>query len=306
MYIDKSSTNFWNFVRDMVLLHSGHYGDIANGTVDGGKLKMEKITFYVEYPRPIEPPAELAPPPPQPLKLTKQEQKKLKTQRRIAKEKERQEMIRQGVIEPPKPKLKISNLMKVLGTEATQDPTRLEKEVRNVVAEREQAHTDRNIARKLTPAELREKKKKKLFDDPNTLGRLVSLYRINDLSHPQARFKVDLNAQQNDLTGCAVFCDDISIVVVEGNSKSIKRYGKLMTKRINWSDLSKKDETEDSDDKPANKCVLVWQGSVAKSNFNRFSVHHCITEAAARKVFVDAGVPHYWDQAVNYEDDGAA
>ncbi|WJX42307.1 hypothetical protein P8452_29555 [Trifolium repens] len=64
---------------DMVLLHSGHYGDIANGTVDGGKLKMEKITFYVEHPRPIEPPAELAPPPPQPLKLTKQEQKKLKT-----------------------------------------------------------------------------------------------------------------------------------------------------------------------------------------------------------------------------------
>ncbi|WJX36101.1 hypothetical protein P8452_24014 [Trifolium repens] len=291
---------------DMVLLHSGHYGDIGNGTVDGGKLKMEKITFYVEYPRPIEPPAELAPPPPQPLKLTKQEQKKLKTQRRIAKEKERQEMIRQGVIEPPKPKLKISNLMKVLGTEATQDPTRLEKEVRNVVAEREQAHTDRNIARKLTPAELREKKKKKLFDDPNTLGRLVSLYRINDLSHPQARFKVDLNAQQNDLTGCAVFCDDISIVVVEGNSKSIKRYGKLMLKRINWSDLSKKDETEDSDDKPANKCVLVWQGSVAKLNFNRFSVHHCITEAAARKVFVDAGVPHYWDQAVNYKDDGDA
>ncbi|KAK2446589.1 protein RDM16 [Trifolium repens] len=291
---------------DMVLLHSGHYGDIGNGTVDGGKLKMEKITFYVEYPRPIEPPAELAPPPPQPLKLTKQEQKKLKTQRRIAKEKERQEMIRQGVIEPPKPKLKISNLMKVLGTEATQDPTRLEKEVRNVVAEREQAHTDRNIARKLTPAELREKKKKKLFDDPNTLCRLVSLYRINDLSHPQARFKVDLNAQQNDLTGCAVFCDDISIVVVEGNSKSIKRYGKLMLKRINWSDLSKKDETEDSDDKPANKCVLVWQGSVAKLNFNRFSVHHCITEAAARKVFVDAGVPHYWDQAVNYKDDGDA
>jgi U4/U6 small nuclear ribonucleoprotein PRP3 len=299
MYIDKSSTNFWNFVRDMVLLHSGHYGDIGNGTVDGGKLKMEKITFYVEHPRPIEPPAELAPPPPQPLKPTKQEQKKLKTQRRIAKEKERQEMIRQGVIEPPKPKLKISNLMKVLGTEATQDPTRLEKEVRNAVAEREQAHTDRNIARKLTPAELREKKKKKLFDDPNTLGKLVSLYRINDLSHPQARSKVDLNAQQNYLTGCAVFCDDISIVVVEGNSKSIKRYGKLMLKRINWSDLSKKDETEDSDDKPANKCVLVWQGSVAKLNFNRFSVHHCITEAAARKVFVDAGVPHYWDQAVN-------
>ncbi|WJX15471.1 Protein rdm16 [Trifolium repens] len=293
---------------DVALLHSGTYGDIANGTVDENKLKMEKITFYVEHPRPIEPPAEPAPPPPQPLKLTKQEQKKLRTQRRIAKEKERQEMIRQGVIEPPKPKVKMSNLMKVLGTEATQDPTRLEKEVRNAAAEREQAHIDRNIARKLTPAELREKKERKLFDDPNTLDTLVSLYRINDLSHPKARFRVDVNAQENRLTGCAVICDGISVVVVEGGTKSIKRYGKLMLRRINWSDVSKeKEEDEDSDDdKPANKCVLVWQGSVAKPNFNRFSVHDCITEAAARKVFVDAGVPHYWDQAVNYEDDGAA
>ncbi|XP_045815219.1 protein RDM16-like isoform X1 [Trifolium pratense] len=292
---------------DVALLHSGNYGDIANGTVGEDKLKMEKITFYVEHPRPIEPPAEPAPPPPQPLKLTKQEQKKLRTQRRIAKEKERQEMIRQGVIEPPKPKVKMSNLMKVLGTEATQDPTRLEKEVRNAAAEREQAHIDRNIARKLTPAERSEKKERKLFGDPNTLDTLVLLYRINDLSHPKARFRVDVNAQVNRLSGCAVICDGISVVVVEGCSKSIKRYGKLMLRRINWSDLSKeKEENEDSDDeKPPNKCVLVWQGSVAKPNFNRFSVHDCVTEAAARKVFVDAGVPHYWDQAVNY-DDGAA
>ncbi|BAU00702.1 hypothetical protein LR48_Vigan442s008800 [Vigna angularis] len=292
---------------DVPLVHSGNYGDIDTGTIGEDKLKIENITFLVHHPRPIEPPAEPAPPPPQPLKLTKQEQKKLRTQRRIAKEKDRQEMIRQGVIEPPKPKVKISNLMKVLGSEATQDPTRLEKEVRSAAAEREQAHIDRNIARKLTPAELREKKQRKLFDDPNTVETIVSLYRINDLSNPKARFRVDVNAQENRLSGRAVICDGISVVVVEGGSKSIKRYGKLMLRRINWSDFSKeKEEDEDSDDeKPANKCVLVWQGSVAKPNFNRFTVHDCITEAAARKVFVDAGVPHYWDQAVNYVEDEA-
>ncbi|MCI41290.1 U4/U6 small nuclear ribonucleoprotein Prp3-like, partial [Trifolium medium] len=117
----------------------------------------------------------------------------------------------------------------------------------------------------LTPAELREKKKRKLFHDPNTLDTLVSLYRINDPSHPKAHDKVDDNAQQNYLTGCAVICDGISVVVVEGRRKSIKSYGKLMLRRINWSDVSKeKEENQDSDDdKPANKCVLVWQGSVA-------------------------------------------
>ncbi|KAJ6805407.1 protein RDM16-like [Iris pallida] len=285
---------------DKPLLSSGTYTD------DGGELKlnMDKITIYVEHPRPIEPPAEPAPPPPQPLKLTKKEQKKLRTQRRLAKEKDRQEMIRQGLLEPPKAKIKMSNLMKVLGSEATQDPTRLEMEVRSAAAEREQAHVDRNIARKLTPAERREKKEKKLFEDPNTLETLVSVYKIKDLSHPQTRFKVDVNAQENRLTGCTVISDGISVVVVEGGKKSIKRYGKLMLKRINWAAaVSTEEDVAENAEAPINSCVLVWQGSVAKPSFNRFLVHQCRSDAAARKVFADAGVPHYWDLAVNFSDE---
>ncbi|KAG1368824.1 putative protein RDM16 [Cocos nucifera] len=283
---------------DKPVLHSGVYGDVTDE-----KLNMDKITIYIEHPLPIEPPAEPAPPPPQPLKLTKKEQKKLRTQRRLAKERDRQEMIRQGLIEPPKPKIKMSNLMKVLGSEATQDPTKLEMEIRSAAAEREQAHVDRNIARKLTPAERREKKERKLFECPNTLETLVSVYKIKDLSHLQTRFKVDVNAQENRLTGCAVISDGISVVVVEGGRKPIKRYGKLMLKRINWAAaVSNEEEAEDSD-APTNSCVLVWQGSVAKPSFHRFLVHQCRSEAAARKVFSDAGVPHYWDLAVNYSEE---
>ncbi|XVE69031.1 hypothetical protein DITRI_Ditri09bG0117000 [Diplodiscus trichospermus] len=289
---------------DLSILASGSYDDIADGMLTEDKLKMQKITIYVEHPHPIEPPAEPVPPPPQPLKLTKKEQKKLRTQRRLAREKDKQEMIRQGLIEPPKPKVKLSNLMKVLGSEATQDPTKLEMEIRSAAAEREQAHVDRNIARKLTPAERREKKERKLFDDQNTMETIVSVYRINDLSHPKTRFKVDVNAQENRLTGCAVISEAICVVVVEGGSKSTKRYGKLMLRRINWAEAVK-EEDEDGDedeDKPPNKCVLVWQGSVAKPSFSKFSVHECITEAAAKKVFADAGVAHYWDLAVNFTE----
>uniref|UniRef100_A0A0C9RNL1 TSA: Wollemia nobilis Ref_Wollemi_Transcript_8155_3912 transcribed RNA sequence n=1 Tax=Wollemia nobilis TaxID=56998 RepID=A0A0C9RNL1_9CONI len=286
---------------DLVLLPSGSYVDVTEGEL---KVKMEKLTIYVEHPQPIEPPAEPLPPPPQPLKLTKKEQKKLRTQRRLAKEKDRQEMIRQGLIEPPKPKVKMSNLMKVLGAEATQDPTKLEMEIRSAAAEREQAHVDRNIARKLTPAERREKKEKKLFEDPNTLETIVSVYKINDLSHPQTRFKVDINAQENRLSGCAVITDSMSVVVVEGGSKSIKRYGKLMLRRINWAAAVVKEEDEDEDDdRPVNKCQLVWQGSVAKPSFHRFVIQQCRTEAAARKFFADVSVAHYWDLAVNFSED---
>ncbi|CAA2960985.1 protein RDM16-like isoform X2 [Olea europaea var. sylvestris] len=290
---------------DVPFLQHGNYGDIADGTVTKDKLKMEKMTIYVEHPRPIEPPAEAAPPPPQPLKLTKKEQKKLRTQRRLAREKERQEMIRLGVVEPPKPKVKMSNLMKVLGSEATQDPTKLEMEIKSAAAEREQAHIDRNVARKLTPAERREKKERKLFDDQSMLETIVSVYKINDLSHPQARFKVDINARENRLSGCAVISEGINVVVVEGGAKSIKRYGKLMLRRIDWTAAVEKEEENenDDDDKPANKCVLVWQGSVARPSFNRFFVQDCRTEAAAYRFFSDHGVAHYWDLAVNFTED---
>jgi type IV secretory pathway VirB10-like protein len=93
--------------RDSKILISATYED----NISLEKLNMDRITIYVEHPEPLEPPAEPAPPPPQPLKLTKKEQKKLRTQRRLAKEKDRQEMIRQGLLEPPKPKVKMSNLM---------------------------------------------------------------------------------------------------------------------------------------------------------------------------------------------------
>ncbi len=236
---------------------------------------MDRITRFVEHPIPIEPPAEPPLPPPQPLKLTKKEQKKLRTQRRLAKEKDRQEMIRQGLLEPPKSKVKMSNLMKVLGAEATQDPTRLEQEIRSAAAEREQAHTDRNLARKLTPAERREKKEKKLFDDATTLETIVSVYRVVDLSHPQTRFK------------------------------AIKRYNKLMIRRINWAAAIKEETEEGMEDGPRhpNKCDLVWQGSVARPSFDKFLIQQFRSGAAARKYLQDANVGHYWDLAVNFSNE---
>ena len=65
-----------------------------------------------------------------------QERKKIRTQKRMEREKEKQELIRQGLLDPPKPKVKLSNLMRVLGTEAVMDPSAMEKQVREQMAER--------------------------------------------------------------------------------------------------------------------------------------------------------------------------
>lgn len=59
-----------------------------------------------------------------------------------------------------------------------------------------QAHDDRNLARKLTPMERKEKKMKKLLGDAEAgVATMVSVYRIGSLSSPQLRFKVSVNAE---------------------------------------------------------------------------------------------------------------
>ena len=259
----------------------------------------------MEHPVPIEPPAEAPPPPPQPLRLTKKEQKKLRTQRRVAREKEKQEMVRQGLMPAPEPKVKLSNLHRVLASEAAQDPTKMERQVREAQAEREAAHVDRNLARKLMPAEKREKKERKLFED-GLLGQgggetVVAVFKVGSLAHPQTRFKVDVNAQENRLTGCAILTDAFCLVVVEGCSKSIKRYCKLMLNRIKWLEavVRSENDEEDAEEEATNYCQLVWQGAVAKPVFEHFTIEQCHNSIAARKFLGGHSVPHYWDLAAS-------
>jgi U4/U6 small nuclear ribonucleoprotein PRP3 len=56
--------------------------------------------------------------------------KKLRRQSRREAWKEKQDKIRLGIIAPDQPKVKMSNLMRVLGNEAVQDPTKVEAHVR--------------------------------------------------------------------------------------------------------------------------------------------------------------------------------
>ena len=67
-----------------------------------------------------------------------------------------------------------------------------------------QAHEDRNLARKLTPAEKKEKKLKKLVGEANEGDApQVAVYRVSDLSNRQHQFKVRVNAQVSPLI-CAL------------------------------------------------------------------------------------------------------
>ncbi|KAI6240265.1 hypothetical protein M3Y99_00484400 [Aphelenchoides fujianensis] len=63
--------------------------------------------------------------------LTKKEAKRLRRMNRQEIQREQAEKIRLGLERAPEPKVKLSNLMRVLGNDAIQDPTKMEAMVRN-------------------------------------------------------------------------------------------------------------------------------------------------------------------------------
>jgi U4/U6 small nuclear ribonucleoprotein PRP3 len=310
------------------------YGAAAAGGAPA--LREGRVTALVEHPVPLPPPAEAPPPPPQPLRLTARELKKLRTQRREAREAEKRELVRQGLLEPPPPRVRLANLMRVLGAEAAADPTAVEGEVRRQVAERAAAHEDRNLARALTPAERREKKLRKLLDHapPGAEGdadggdgapagpaeTLVAVYKVGSLAAPRLRFKVVMNAKENRVSGAALApADAFALVIVEGGPKTLRRYEALMTRRIKWAEESADADGADGDAMDAegggggapggtgvpgggpNYCHLVWRGVVAEPSFRgRFRCMDLPSAAAARRVLEDRGLAHYWDLAAAF------
>ncbi|KAF4517003.1 hypothetical protein B566_EDAN009676 [Ephemera danica] len=262
---------------------------------DDGKTIYQggAITNLVEHPTQMRAPTDPLRAIYMPVFLTKKEQKKLRRQNRREAWKEEQEKIRLGLEPAPEPKLRISNLMRVLGTEAVQDPTKIESHVRDQMAKRQKAHEEANAARRLTPEQRRDKKIRKIKED-TTLGVQVAVYRISDLSNPSKKFKVETNAKQLFLTGVVVLFKDCNVVVVEGGPKQLKKYKRLMTARIKWEE----DVVKDSDGNDMhNKCVLVWEGTDKQRNFSDLKFKACPTERAARELFKKHKVEHHWDLA---------
>lgn len=265
-------------------------------TIRDGKIAIKNyiINTLVEHPTQMRCPTDPLRPAYMPVFLTKKERKKLRRQNRREMWKEEQEKIRLGLEAPPEPKLRISNLMRVLGTEAVQDPTKIEAHVREQMAKRQRAHEEANAARQLTGEQKRQKKIRKVKED-TSLGVYISIFRIRDLHElASKKFKVETNAKQLFMTGCIVLYPDCCVVVVEGGVKQQKKYKKLMLHRIKWEEDIVKDP--DGNEVP-NKCVLVWEGTSKQRNFGDVKFKACPTERLAREYFKKHKVEHYWDLA---------
>lgn len=249
------------------------------------KETTELLNSLVEHPIQLKPPTE--PVHTQYLKvyLTKKEKRKLRRQNRREIQREQQEKIRLGMAAPPEPKVKLGNLMRVLGQEAIQDPTKMETHVRTQMAARQKKHEEANASRKLSKEEKAEKKTRKIAED-TTLGVHVAVFRLKDLTaKPGNKFKIEMNAKQLQMTGVVILHKDVNVVVVEGGAKQQKFFKNLLLKRMKW-------EGEDS-------VSLVWEGLVKHRNFGEIRFKACPLEKQAREFFQKFNVPQYWDLAYN-------
>ncbi|CAA9994584.1 unnamed protein product [Nesidiocoris tenuis] len=274
---------------DSIILHNGTYG----GPDEEPKLKEGAITFLIEHPIQMKAPTIQNKPVYMPVFLTKKERKKLRRQNRREAWKEEQEKIRLGLEPPPEPKLRISNLMRALGTEAVQDPTKMEAHVKAQMAKRLKAHQDANAARKLTAAQRRDKRRRKLAEDL-TYGVHVSVYRVKDLSNMTKKFKVETNCNQLTMTGAVIMFKNCNVIIVEGGPKQASIYKRLMLHRIKWEeDMVKDAEGVES----PNTCALVWEGMTMQRNFGEMKFKICATENLAREQLRKHNCEHYWDLA---------
>jgi U4/U6 small nuclear ribonucleoprotein PRP3 len=83
-----------------------------------------------------------------------------------------------GILPPEQSKVKLSNMMRVLGDDAVQDPTMIEKRVKEEMASRVNAGLQHNLVNKLTDEERRAKKKGKAVEDESA-GSTVVIFRYD-------------------------------------------------------------------------------------------------------------------------------
>jgi U4/U6 small nuclear ribonucleoprotein PRP3 len=176
---------------------------------------------------------------------------------------------------------------------------------------------ERNEQNKLTKAQRSAKLQKKLQEDTTSGVVHVALFHVKDMTHPYHRTKVDLNAQQSNITGGVLECSNpkLACVICEGGPKAIKRYTRLLLVRMKWKgpdDQADEEESDDGDEQeekegvvrhkfnPENKCELVWTGMATKRFFKGFVFQACDTSDQAGKILRAKGVGHFWDQVLTH------
>ncbi|KIJ32067.1 hypothetical protein M422DRAFT_35999 [Sphaerobolus stellatus SS14] len=318
---------------DVSLLPHKTYDDLVMGMSTLNVRNPDSpITIYVQHPIPIPGNADKDKVALKPLMLTKKEQKKMRKQRRQAELQDKRDKIKMGLIPPDPPKVRLANLMKVLTSDAVQDPTKVEARVRREVTMRKHQHEKMNSERKLTDEQRREKIENKKLEEERK-GLVAALFKIKILSDKSQDYKVRITAKELNLTGVCIYNPSFAFVYVEGGQRFIKKYKRLLLQRIRWTEPARSREGDggdidldfDSDKEEGgeaastikgkgkevvtdsgivsledNRCDLIWEGEIADRAFRTFKPRTCPTDTTAKEVLGEK-LAGYWDLAKNWK-----
>ncbi len=317
------SVEWW----EEALLVSNNYDELDKAKID---TEDSIITAFVQHPVLIEPPSIKNMAPSKPLPLTKQEMAKKRRMTRMANLKEEQAKQRLGLIETPEPKVKLGNMMRVMGEEAVKDPTAVEAKVNRGIAERKATHEQMNEDRKLTKEQEHEKLEQKQAQDA-AKGIHVACFKIDSLANGRHKFKVNKNAEQVSdwrlkirrhpadveqmaLTGCVVTSPKQTLVIAEAGMHSIQAFKKLMLQRIAWSEndpapvregnrrakeswLQPEEEDGTLKDLTSNRCTLLWEGEAKERAWRAWKFKPVESDKQALEALSRAKMENFWTQA---------
>ncbi|GAA5837857.1 hypothetical protein JCM11251_004679 [Rhodosporidiobolus azoricus] len=294
-----------------------NYDSLSTEFLDRSAL----ISHLVQHPISIPAPQDKIQVEAKPLFLTKKELKKKRRMRRQAELQDKQDRQKMGLLPPDPPKVKISNMMRVLTQDAIADPTKVEAQVRREMVARERKHLKDNQARALTDEEKRQKREEE-FNKDESKGIQAMAFKVRYLSDPSHKFKVKKNAVDLHLSGVICHNRQFCLVVVEGGAKSIKKYKQLMLNRIRWTEEAAPRNDADkgpsfemvdgiprptapfnappgADEVPEsladNYCKEVWSGAERERLFPDIRHSNCPTDTHAREQL--GKLAHLWDVA---------
>merc|ERR1711939_746142 len=177
------------------------------------QICKEIITSYILHTKDKDPSIALNTSSLQPLRLTRKEIKRLRTWRNLRKEKERRELILQGLLKPPEPSIRLSSFIRTIGNGLTECYTQTEQEIETQIAKKHKNHESRNLMIRLTPLEARKKRIRKLFDQ-HKAETYAAVYRIAQPATNENRYKININALENRMVGLCVITDNSTLLIV--------------------------------------------------------------------------------------------
>ena len=290
------------------------------------ELHESLVTHLVEHPVPLKGTTALVlhAPGKKEAMLTPAERMKLRKLKRRENLRDMQDKVKMGLLKPPPPKIKMKNLMLVLGKEAVSGPSVIEQTVKAQVAQRLQDHQDRNEARKLTPELRRLKNISKWTNGVDSSLKLeICVYLIFKKVHAKNNFKISKNAQQLHLGGFFIqsFIPTVeassasfypSLVVVEGSHKAVKRFDRLMLHRIDWKessvennadapeeDIDMEDNSDEGDDQT---CKRIFKGIDSAKKFVKWSFISARDISSVHKFLDERECMHFWESLLRYRD----